>query len=1613
MALNDNQTVSLYWKYEAEGMKELMHMGASSLKTLAGNLGRDIGSSYQNRGNQRTQLHSAHPIQLYNNEDTYGPNSVENEFEGMGIDYIRHNADGTLTFVMLGNPVFIDESEVTIDYTGISSWDGATLDIESVAVVDGKQEITFLGNSPQNLGANQLESGITSYSGHNIVYAGKYIGKSISYDDINYKTRSQYQSTDSYHYLRDQPQYLNWYNLLTRHPTGFSIKEILVINQGENYTYDNKYYNSAGLKRGSLVLPTHQVQLTDEFGFSYHSDATAQWVADQDGKIIEVEILNEGNGYSGNAITLDDDDIDGIGGHNHDGIKTFTVAETWLSANSSNSDIDPQLGVQFCTALNASGNRTDDDCAEFIYIGMKDCSYSNNSNSLTIPASMGGTQDGLQNGGELKIGMKVFGAHIPANTTITEVKADGTTIIISNNTTSAGSGNTGRLVFLDIHKAGGNYVTSGGGTGHQFTIILNSTDSTGVGSGANTTTTLNVTVTSTSTDAAFEVILGGEEETNYYTFCFDSDPNLIFGDEFVISNTGTSGNANRYLAITGKHKVKKIKKIFNYHSTARNPRTNVMPSGGTDYLWQVQTYTPYTGTEFGTWTTNNGLLSSTNLVSGETDKIRWLKVNRGIIKPAPTTEDVSSRVAHAVWMRDMPKSLWFQYHFGQIKYTPLISWKNPSVLAANASSIQVGLDIEDNISAATNYANTPNSGVGEIVRPANSDIAANRRDIRDFFTYKYKYTRGGNYFLGGVQYIAISHPSQTYTWTGHELQANSPVTVNILDIDTDYKHMWLLWADMRNDGTADADGTTRKTSFGLMNPRSKNYKVNMIFENQFDENGNPSVFAELKNNDDIDMWEIDSTRDDTTGIPFSYPVDYANQKYATVSNSSNDLVVTTKDASGSAIAHGLSVGDYVYIMNSQDAKHDGKHQIASVTTNTFTITGVHQFITATTLASNYSDGETSLVLSDASNFATSGNGLINNVAFSWTSKTNNTLTVPDLDANYSQGVSVISYDNAENGNFIVVAQCIGSASDLAVYKDWETKGGSMIAIDTSKFFNLNTLANNGHSYKDGGGRTDLSDYYAVSKGDVALIDSYYRYAPSSSLSTGTNYAKHINQEKIISSSCELTTNIYKGEFYLTPSDITMFNDNGAGRIVGYKDEMRTELFFAWDGKLDTAITGTLNSMSVTATNGYWVLGDTATDIFANVKEGMYIKNTSKPLVAGVGNSWQTSHIQSHWYRVKEVTNNNSIKVERVAYLPYSLRTSDRNYANVSTGAGTSGEHFTNFAQGLRPIRSLTQDMLDDGWAVDSNFEIPAQLGNVIIESATSITTDTTYELSEIESGFVNVATDLNIIRGDVVNYSKVDLINSNYIDVQVFTNNSPQYAYRLLMNIDGHIESTNNGTFYHSDKFRTLWSAGLLDSWWLNTRLSCMFDINNVPITNMMTTYDSLTNNDSYGNIFNAKGKTMFATIKKIQESSGQGTTNSLETSFSYLMGRDNKIEFRPKYNSGIALDRNNVKISNMNMQTGNIIENVRVYYNNNDNFVDFPSASLNDTTRWKIISSDEIFSDLEAKKLAKETYRQNKEQSLSLSVEPIRQIGDSDIMLDGGRYGYIADAHSSVPRKR
>lgn len=78
----------------------------------------------------------------------------------------------------------------------------------------------------------------------------------------------------------------------------------------------------------------------------------------------------------------------------------------------------------------------------------------------------------------------------------------------------------------------------------------------------------------------------------------------------------------------------------------------------------------------------------------------------------------------------------------------------------------------------------------------------------------------------------------------------------------DFRHIYILWADMRNDGSADADNGTRRENFGLIYPTSDNYEVHVV-HGQTQED-----LVELKLNEDVDLWTIGST-DPYTGNPWS------------------------------------------------------------------------------------------------------------------------------------------------------------------------------------------------------------------------------------------------------------------------------------------------------------------------------------------------------------------------------------------------------------------------------------------------------------------------------------------------------------------------------------------------------------------------------------------------------------------------------------------------------------------------------------------------------------------------------------------------------------------------
>ena len=1447
--LGEDESTTLYWSYEAEGMKQTMDMGSSELKLLSGNLGYEFTDSYNARTDQRMQLHSGHPIQMYNNEDTHGPNDLENDFEGMGIDYIYKHSNGKLVFVLTGNPGFSANDDVTIKYTGIADYDNQTLEIDSIgtlSTVNGTvQTILFKGNSTADLSAHTLDNDSISTNVNNIIYSGKYIGSQPLSTDASYLTESAYESLQ-YPNQFDLEKKNNYLDLVEHNPRRGHIESIQVLNPGQNYTFNTGFGTT---KTDNTYEPTGVVSIpSPDTGGGYSPPLNRNLPTSVERTAVARYIIDTTGVGTVESIEIED------AGYGYDSAPSITTSSL----------VGKVQGKATNGSLRAGGVK-----------------------SLTINTNRTNLVNGVR---ELKSQTSTANG--------TAGSSNGTGIGIKYTVTS-GSVVASSIEIYQSDTGNENY-----SYGKDYLVGNTITFPEVTGSGA---TTIILNVAELIDNATFEVTMVDEEYRDYLTICFDTDPSLSIGDEFV------------YLG--GKHTVKNALKLYNYHSNS-----DTQP-----YLWQVQTHTRYDGdfgSENGNWLANNGLL-------GGTDRKNWTNTVGGIITPKPTsqTEDIINRTSHAVWMRDMPKSLWFQYHFGQIKSTPLSLGGAISTISTTDTKIEV---------SSSMYSNSPTHGVGQIQRQVSGANYKNINYINDFFIYKNKFELNSKYYLGEVKYISTNHSVSTLNaWATADQRASVGTQIYVLDIENDYKHIWLLWSDMRNDGTADADGSTRKADFGIQNPKNKNYKLNLIFEDQVDENGIPTPFTELKDGVDFDMWDIDSTLDSSSNGAFSYPVDYTNQQSATLLDENGGTTANgTLKVRITKSSHGLSANTYVNIWNANVAGHNG----------TFKIT-------------------------DASN---AGYFIIDKI--------------------------YLGADAGQDGG-IKYAPTYGTSIDLPTYQNWHEKGGSLMIIDTSKFFNLNTVSNGGSVYQEVGGTTNLIDYVAVGKGDVALIDNYYQYAPSTVLSTGNTYRKHKNMNKLLSRSSEFNSDLVKGKFWLEPQDLTQFDYNGLGKISGLNENSVTSYYYTWIGKRPTDLTGTFESYTTPVTgNKYWVLVDNdATFVTNNIVVGMYIKNTSKPLVAGVGNSYKTNFIQDFYYRIKNVVNETTLWVERVAYLPFDINHSERFLE--SDNALLVLEKFPDYIQGLR-VQTLEPNIITDGWTSTSSYSIPAQLSNVILDSATNITTDTTWVSSNIDAEFSSHVSRINITDGFYNPYIRADMDNSSFLDVVIYANTSSSYAFRLMMSIEGKIKTTNGGTFYNSDKFRTLWNAGLANTWWSQTRMSNIFDINNVPITTMMTTYNDINNNDSYGSLLNTQNKTLLDTIRTLQKNSGQGQTNGLNTSFSYLIGRDNKIEFRPKYNSGHSISRNGIKVSSMEIQTNNIVNNVRIFYSaNSASFVDFPKPNLSDTTSWHIETHKEITTEFEALLLAKEIYRRKSKNNVKLNISPIRAVGDKDVMLDGGRFGYVSDA--------
>ena len=241
--------------------------------------------------------------------------------------------------------------------------------------------------------------------------------------------------------------------------------------------------------------------------------------------------------------------------------------------------------------------------------------------------------------------------------------------------------------------------------------------------------------------------------------------------------------------------------------------------------------------------------------------------------------------------------------------------------------------------------------------------------------------------------------------------------------------------------------------------------------------------------------------------------------------------------------------------------------------------------------------------------------------------------------------------------------------------------------------------------------------------------------------------------------------------------------------------------------------------------------------------------------------------------------------------------------------------------------------------------------------------------------------------------TEADEVDGAFDKVRIYNTTAALYGMRLILNMEGTVKSPAQGTFFSQDKVRVFQNLNLADTWATDSTLPCISDINNVP-------YQNTNNGDSFGSMLDARGQTIQTILSTMQEKDGSGIGGAIK-SLSWLMGRDNRMEFRDSLDTNITLSRSNLFTSNLSTQTGSKITNVRVYYNGNASFVDHPTTIPKDV-RWRVLNHPDLFNQSEALDLAKQAFHRESTPRVSIKAEPFRD--GINRMVGDGRFGYVAD---------
>jgi hypothetical protein len=815
-------------------------------------------------------------------------------------------------------------------------------------------------------------------------------------------------------------------------------------------------------------------------------------------------------------------------------------------------------------------------------------------------------------------------------------------------------------------------------------------------------------------------------------------------------------------------------------------------------------------------------------------------------------------------------------------------------------TVLTGLVYTTNPTALSDVAAAPMFGVGQVIATE---------------------ATGGTLQMLGTTAVA---PATNFFQRDHD----SGSTVRIRELLDDYKHVWVMWADMRNDGSANADLGFRKKNFGLMAPYSQNYAVSMVLADSTVSNDSErQEFVDLAIGTDVDLWQMDATQDPITGNTWS-----------------------------------------------------------SVNSDSFT---------------------------------------------------------PD------------SFTGSDDNR----------------YKNWEGKGGSFLFVDTSKFFNLNTESNGGSTFQTSGGRKEIGDYLVETEGFPILIDNYWERAPTGpynldsadSANWNSNY-KHFN-----SRSTTLLVGFESGDRLLQLTD-DIINFPSSGAVAGSITSQSKEKIFHFNATSQpAAVTG----MAI-APYGQGICKITgSSDIIKYFRAGQQITISSSNTTPNVDGTYTIT--------ADNGTVTTAGWELRFAIDPSTTMSSGGTGTIIGAGAtyivdcmadlGVAVEGTTavgewngaGYGTGINDAEYLVQDG-GSPFSAHTFIDIP------IDEDATNAYEDATVHVGLANvfpmrlmmqvDGFIENEASLTFNESDKFRVTWLDSLTQNWL-TQASLYGIPSLASIPVM---GNMTNTQNdastggtnsiiATSSHTQGDGTVIVLGNIAGERLDGNLAngdIVEIVNNSQLSlaadNYKTRYvvsdvggsgpynfrvtaagKSATANagywrkvgsvDTFGSVNDCRNTTIANIFSSTQSGSGIGHTDGTRSVMSWLMGRDSQPSFRPTYGNGFVFNTTNLKVSNLNTESGGQISNVRLFYNGGTSFVDYPAATLGTRPRWDIIHVDSVQSKNEALIVAKQEYEKNKAAPFAVTAEIIRFSdshtlnGLNDTMLYNARYGYVADQSRTIPR--